>query len=489
MLKSNKSAIDYCITFIFALLVLYSLIEFIDTFPIYLWDESRQAANAIEMYNNHNLIVTYFDGSPDMWNTKPPLLIWLQVLSMHVLGVTVLAIRMPSVLAAFVTTLVLFFFIKKETQNIWIAFFSGIALISMEGYNGFHVARTADYDALLILFVVLAVIQFYCYLDTFNKKHILLSCLFLALASLTKGIAPLLFLPGLFLYALIRKKIFAILKDPYLYVGCFIYLILVGSYYLSREIINAGYLEAVYLNELGGRFLQVNEGHEGNVFSYIQQLSSEQTGFWFNLFLALLSLCPFFIESFKHKKLFQYFLLLAICFIVIITISKTRITWYVAPVLPFISCMSVLLLINFFEFITYKSNFLARYNNALVLTLIALITLVSYMYIIKLNNHPRYKYSWEKELYRLSSFVHKPDYPIGTLNLKIINHSGFKQLLLFYVKKLQLTNPAIDFGNYKQLKKGDDVLVDDEAINTYIKENYKLKQLYNKDHVYIYAIQ
>ena len=123
MLKSNHSIIDYCITFIFVIAVLYPLVAFLDALPIFLWDESRQAANAIEMYNNYSWVVTYYDGSPDMWNTKPPLLIWLQVLSMNIMGCTVAALRTPSVLAAFATTLSLFFFIKKETGNIWIAFF------------------------------------------------------------------------------------------------------------------------------------------------------------------------------------------------------------------------------------------------------------------------------------------------------------------------------------------------------------------------------
>jgi len=118
MLKSNHSIINYCITFIFSVVALYPLVAFIDASPLYLWDESRQAANAIEVYSNHNWIVTYYDGSPDMWNTKPPLLIWLQVLSMNILGCTVMAFRTPSVLGAFATTLSLFFFIKKETGNI-----------------------------------------------------------------------------------------------------------------------------------------------------------------------------------------------------------------------------------------------------------------------------------------------------------------------------------------------------------------------------------
>ena len=38
--------------------------------PIRIWDESRLAINAIEMLNNGNFLVTYFDNQPDLWNTN-----------------------------------------------------------------------------------------------------------------------------------------------------------------------------------------------------------------------------------------------------------------------------------------------------------------------------------------------------------------------------------------------------------------------------------
>lgn len=485
MLKLNDRILNYCIYFVFAILILYPLVEFIDALPLILWDESRQAANAIEMYTNDHWIVTYYDGEPDMWNTKPPLLIWLQVLSMHILGCTVMALRMPSVIAAFFTTLALFFFVKKEVGNIWIAFFSGIALISMKGFNGLHVARTADYDSLLILFIMLSLFQFYYYLDTYNKKHLILVFLFLSFGTLTKGVAALFFLPGMFLYALTQQKVIRILKDPFFYVGALMYLIIVASFYLSREYQNPGYINDVYINELGGRFLVIKEGHNGNFLSYLYLLSSIQTYFWFNLFLALLILCPLFIDQFKFKKIFIYFLILTLCFIVLLTTSKTKLSWYPAPAIPMIACMSILLLFNLFIYLIQKFQVVLPYEKQCILITISIICFFGYLNIAMLNNHPQYKHDWKD----LSYFLDKPTYPIQKLNLKIINHTPFNQLYHFYIKRLQLTNPAIDFGNYKELKSGDDVLVADTTINTYIKLMYATEELYHKDNVYIYAIK
>jgi 4-amino-4-deoxy-L-arabinose transferase-like glycosyltransferase len=43
--------------------------------PVRIWDESRNAMNAWSMYLNGNPFIPYYEGAPDMWNTKPPLLI------------------------------------------------------------------------------------------------------------------------------------------------------------------------------------------------------------------------------------------------------------------------------------------------------------------------------------------------------------------------------------------------------------------------------
>lgn len=488
MNKSTHSIVTYCIYFLFAILVLYPLLEFLNTLPLYLWDESRQAANAIEMFTNHNWLVTYYNGSPDMWNTKPPLLIWLQVLSMHIFGLTTSALRAPSVIAAFATILSLFFFLKKETNNIWIAFFSGIVVVALPGFNGYHVARTGDYDSLLILFMIQCAIQFYYYIETKNRIHIILFGLFLTLGSLTKGIAPLLFLPGFLVYAFFQKKIYAILKDPYFYISCIGYLVIIGSYYILREHENNGYLRAVYENELGGRFLEVKENHNGDLFFYLNQLLFKQTYFWFGLFLVCLITYPFIMNTFNHKKLFNYFLLLIICFFVIINSSKTFLTWYVAPLLPLIACICILLLYNIFTQLFSKTNWPSTFQYGLGTFLIGVLTSISYIDIVLTNRHPTYENSSDYSLYRLSRYFDGTENSVPT-NLKIINHTDIQQHLYFYIQRLQLSDVHIDYGDYMKLITGDTVIVADDMQTHYIRSNYSTNELYNKNNVWIFAIK
>src|SRR5690606_31525207 len=130
-----------------AILIYLPLFEFLDSLTIQIWDEARLAINAYEMLNNGNFIVTYFEGEPDMWNTKPPLLIWFQVLFMKILGVNELAVRLPSAIAALFTCITLLVFSLKYFKRFWFGFIVVFILVTSSGYVNIHASRTGDYDA------------------------------------------------------------------------------------------------------------------------------------------------------------------------------------------------------------------------------------------------------------------------------------------------------------------------------------------------------
>lgn len=126
------------------------------------------------MLNNGDLIVTHFNGKPDMWNTKPPLLIWIQALFMKILGVNESSVRMPSAIAAFLTCIVLFIFSKKYLKKYWFGFITVFVLITSHGYINIHATRTGDYDALLTLFTTLSCLFFFSFCEKQNYKHLYL---------------------------------------------------------------------------------------------------------------------------------------------------------------------------------------------------------------------------------------------------------------------------------------------------------------------------
>src|SRR3954462_3109223 len=75
--------------------------------PIRLWDESRYAHNAVEMSENGNVIVPCFEGKPETWNMKPPFPIWCEAFLIKIMGETETAIRLPSAIFGFLTSMLL----------------------------------------------------------------------------------------------------------------------------------------------------------------------------------------------------------------------------------------------------------------------------------------------------------------------------------------------------------------------------------------------
>ena len=196
------------VTHAFAGLVVFVLIFFpvfthLDSLPVRVWDEARNAINAYEMSKNGQWFVTYFEGNPDLWNTKPPLLIWFQVFWIKLLGFNELAIRMPSAIAAFFTLIIFFRFLKSTFNSSFLALIPVFVLLTNTGFLGEHAARNGDYDALLTLFTTTSALCFYRMLQTNQVKYFYYFFFSLTLAVLTKGVAGLLFLPAYFVFTLV----------------------------------------------------------------------------------------------------------------------------------------------------------------------------------------------------------------------------------------------------------------------------------------------
>ena len=82
-----------------------------------LWDESIYSVNTYEMIQNGKYFSLYFDGAPDLFNTKPPLINWIQICFVKLIGYNELALRLPSAIAATLTIVVLFVFMYTIQFN------------------------------------------------------------------------------------------------------------------------------------------------------------------------------------------------------------------------------------------------------------------------------------------------------------------------------------------------------------------------------------
>ncbi|WEF35659.1 GtrA family protein [Pseudoduganella chitinolytica] len=301
--------------------------------PIELWDESRLANNAIEMARNGLSLITTFDWAPDHWNTKPPLLIWLMASTMKVVGMNELGVRLPSAVASLATAMLVYWFVGHCFRRPVLAFVAVLVMLASPGYILFHGARSGDYDALLTLLTTIYILFAFAFLEgdaRHKRSFFLITTVAIVLAFYTKAIQGMIFLPALFIYALVTRQIGMVLSKRYFYVCCVLAAVACISYYWFRNEIDPGYFAAVQANDLGGRYSVSLEGHRGGPLWYVEQYPSFPwliPGILMAAYLALRG-------SREVRRLALYLGIVSVFYLAILSSASTKIVWYATPLVP-----------------------------------------------------------------------------------------------------------------------------------------------------------
>lgn len=300
--------------------------------PVQLWDESRQAVNAAELARGGNWLVTTFAGQPDHWNTKPPLLIWLQAGLIKLLGYGPWALRLPSAVAGLGTVGLLYGFAARALRRPVAGFFGGLVLVTTAGYVRLHGTRTGDYDALLAFWELVSWLAFFQYLEGGRARYLYWVAAGFTLAVLTKGVAGLLGGPALLLYALGRGKLGGLLRQPRLYGLAALGLGVVATYYLARETADPGYLAAVRANELDGRYGQALDGHNGPWTHYVDIMYVREFESW--LWWLLPAVLVWWQPDRRVRRAGSLLLLVVLSWLLLISSAATKLDWYALPIYP-----------------------------------------------------------------------------------------------------------------------------------------------------------
>ncbi len=332
-------------TNIFGKIFIALLVGLVLAFPIFthladhsirLWDESINVLHAINMSLNHNFLMRMRDGVPDMWETKPPFLIWCMVLSIKLFGYNELAYRFPTAFAGVGIMAAMFYFFKKLKFNAayLTAFFVGLILVSSVGFYKEHVVRTADHEAMYMLLALLGLFHIFCAVEKNETitKSIYLSAIFFSFSVLTKSVAPLMFLPGIFIFFLVEKKMLLLLRNKHFYLSLILFLIPIVSYYLLRENYNHGYIQQAFNNEWLPRYLNA-DGHynDENYWYYFILMKNDQFVYFFPFVFLSIIWCCFFV---KEKSLGRFFSIQSLSFFFIVSKGGNN-TWYDFPLIIF----------------------------------------------------------------------------------------------------------------------------------------------------------
>lgn len=322
----------------FAILLLFTG----KTIPVVIWDEGRIIINAMEMRQTGLSLVTTYNFQPDLWNTKPPLLVWLMTGSMALFGPTEFALRLPSLISSLGTILLVMLFLRRITRSVAIATFGGLALAMSGGFFGDHGGRTGDYDALLVFFTTgyLMLLFFALHRQPPPFRWILLAALFGAAALMTKSVAGGAPVVGIFLYILVTRRWRRPFTTPYYFVAGLLAVAPLILFLASREYAAPGYLNATVYNDVAGRFSEVLGNHSGPPWSYLVVTFIHG---WFSLGTAVL-LAPFALTIARGRTRFALIYAFCIAFglLVIVSISATKLQHYYLPAYPFLAIAAAL---------------------------------------------------------------------------------------------------------------------------------------------------
>lgn len=317
--------------------------------PIELWDESRLANNAIEMAVSGYSLATTFDWKPDHWNTKPPLLIWLMVSSLKLFGFDEFAIRLPSAVAAFGTTIMLWAFIAYRLGRPLAGCLAALFLLATPYYVHEHGARSGNYESLLAFLTTGYLFAAYLYLrEEVNRLRWIAVALFLAfLAFMTKTVQAFLFFPSIAVFLIATGDRTRIKEVGG---GIALLMLLVAAYYLARENADPGYIAAAINNDLLGRYANVIENHRGNGWFYLYGEAAAPLLQFGLLSSAILS----FLARDETRVFSRYMFLAMVGYLAVISSAGTKIFWYAFPLFPLAAASLALLFAEGMSFVSLR---------------------------------------------------------------------------------------------------------------------------------------
>jgi 4-amino-4-deoxy-L-arabinose transferase-like glycosyltransferase len=320
------------------LLALFSVGFRLNRQPVQEWDESLYAISAWEMVQSGQWVAHTFRGEVDYYNTKPPLNFWLIAASFKVFGVSLISLRLASVLAALATVAVLTWWTRKYLGDT-VSLFSGLVLSTMFAFFYVHASRTANTDAIFTLLILLTAVT----LSEAREARWRLLWLgpILAAVFLLRGMAVIMPAVIVFAYAAWSRQLSRDRLVPALCAAA-LCLLPIGAWAAARWRFDGwAFLGRLFWYDFVARSVSNIEDHPGTVFYYFDVLQRHHYD-W--LLAALLAWLLFPAGRTRLQALGAALragsgplLLMAVWAAVTFTIPTlmtTKLAWYLHPFYP-----------------------------------------------------------------------------------------------------------------------------------------------------------
>jgi len=433
---------------ILIIIVLFALAAFQQAYRIgyqwiKIWDESSGAQNAIEMMADKKFFVVHSDGQPDHLDVKPPLALWLKIISYKIFGITEFAVRFPTIVAFWITMLFFVLFAALYLKTPEIACIILFIAASSRGFIYYHVARHGDPDTLLTMFVTGYILSFFIVLEKFPDnylKYLILTGSAIVGAVYTKSIAGLAPLAGIAIYSLFIKNGRKLLTSFSFYMTVISVIVIILAYYILRELADPGYLKSVFQLEINVVSEYPWREPKHSEFGYYFNFLWEK-GFRPWIFFLPVAIVPLiFSDNRSNKRLILYSLTGALVYMIGQSSALMKNHWYIAPVYPF---LWLTLAVSFYEIFLLIMKWVGHISLRIALSAIIFFFPVflgtrMYMQMLKYNYIVPGGYIYEPE--RAGHYLKqiKTQFPElkDLVTLTQYDHKHVRQLQ-FYAKKYQ----------------------------------------------------
>ena len=261
-IKENRLII-YRLAIISAAALLF--LPFLGGIHLFDWDEINFAESAREMIVTKDFLTVQINFRP-FWE-KPPLFVWMQVLSMQIFGINEFAARFPNAICGILTLLTLFNIGKKLYDEkfglIWVMAYLGSFLPFLYFKSGI----IDPWFNLLIFSGIYFIILFTQNHKEKNIWHLILSGILVGLAILTKGPAALL----IFILTVCIFWIFNHFKLSITFLNILSFtliLLLIGGFWFVLQIASGNFHLVIDFINYQIRLFQTEDAGHGGFFLY-----------------------------------------------------------------------------------------------------------------------------------------------------------------------------------------------------------------------------
>jgi 4-amino-4-deoxy-L-arabinose transferase-like glycosyltransferase len=296
-------------------------------------DEPRYAQVAREMVERNDWITPTLGHQP--WLEKPVLLYWEEMAAFRIFGVSDWAARIPSAFSTSLMILAIYLFLRRFRPGSEMD--GALMTASSAAVLGF--ARAAATDMPLAANFSIALLAWYTWHESHERRWLVVGYAFLGLATLAKGpVAVGLLALILLAFAAVRKNWRLITQTLWL-PGIAVYLVVTLPWFAAVQLRNPEFFRVFIL--------------EHNLARFGTNLYRHQQPFWYFLPVALLGLLPWVVFAiasvaetvrgwkaegrniFDGENGFDVFLLLWLAIpIVFFSISQSKLPGYILPALP-----------------------------------------------------------------------------------------------------------------------------------------------------------